>query len=110
MDEERFKKACAEFLHYLKGLSKDNVDKIPNEIMDVFKRNAEGYQCDFDYTLRLRDLKLMPETKGLISWVYLEYWCETDEERKSFIDILKENDKKYKLEQYSSLLEEDEDS
>lgn len=104
---EQYKKACAELLHYLKGICREDVDRIPDELMNFFRCNAElEYKCDFDYTLPLRDLQLMDETKGLISMICLHYWCKTEEERQKFIEHLKRNEVEYKLEQYRKMLEE----
>ncbi len=104
---EQYKKACAELLHYLKGIRQDDVDRIPDKLMDFFRCNADfEYKCDFDYTLPLHDLQLMDETRGLIAMICLNYWCNTNEEKQIFIEHLNRNEVEYKLEQYGKMLEE----
>ena len=104
---DQYKKACAELLHYLKGIRQQDIDRIPNELMDLFRCNADPrYECDFDYTLPLHDLQLMDETRGLIGMICLNYWCRTKEEKQKLLEHLKRNEVKYKLEQYKKMLEE----
>lgn len=106
--DEQYKKACAELLHYLKGIRREDVDRIPDELMNLFRQNADPeYECDFDYTLPLRELQLMDETKGLIAMICLNYWCRTDEEKQRFMEHLKMNEAEYKLEQYEKMLGEE---
>ncbi len=96
MLDDRYKKAIAELLHYLKGISEDEIDLIPNKLMEYLRRNADPeYICNFDYTLPLRELKLMDETKRLIGMLYLNYICESDDEKQRIIDILHTNELKY---------------
>ena len=49
------------------------------------------------------------EGRAMITYLNLEYWA-TAEERKRLMKIIERNDQKYKLQQYKSLLEENEDS
>ncbi len=96
MVNERYSKAMAETLHYLKGINENDIKKIPNKFMQFLKENAlQNYECDFDYNKPLKELKLLEETRGLISMICLNYWCETEEEKDEFIKHLNENEKRY---------------
>lgn len=96
MVNERYSKAIAETLYYLKGISQDDIKKIPNKFMQFLEDNAlQNYECNFDYAKPLKDLKLMDETRGLISMICLNYWCETEEEKNNFIKHLNENEIRY---------------
>jgi len=99
MVNERYEIAMAETLHYLKGISQDDINKIPNEFMTFLKNNAsQNYECKFDYTRPLKELNLKNETRGLIAMICLNYWCETEEEKNSFRKHLNENEKQYQEE------------
>ena len=99
MINERYGIAIAETLHYLKGISQEDINKIPNKFMSFLKENAsQNYECNFDYTKPLKELNLTNETRGLIAVICLNYWCETEEEKKSFREHLSENEKKYQEE------------
>ena len=96
MINERYGIAIAETLHYLKGISQEDINKIPSKFMIFLKENAlKNYSCNFDYTKPLKELNLTNETKGLISMICLNYWCETEEQKIKFINHLNENEKKY---------------
>lgn len=93
MVNERYSKAMAETLHYLKGINQNDIKKIPNKFIQFLKENAlQNYECDFDYTKPLKDIKLMDETRGLISMICLNCWCENEEQKNNFIKHLNENE------------------
>lgn len=99
MVNERYGIAMAETLHYLKGISQDDINKIPDKFITFLKNNAsQNYECKFDYTRPLKELNLKNETRGLISMICLNYWCETEEQKNSFIEHLNKNEKKYQEE------------
>lgn len=96
MINERYKRAFTETLYYLKGIRKEDINKIPVSFMSFLEKNcSKEYECSFDYTKPLKDLKLMDETKGVISMICLNYWCETQEQKNSFLEHLNNNEKKY---------------
>lgn len=99
MVNERYSIAMAETLHYLKGISQEDINKIPNKFMEFLKVNADqNYKCDFDYTKSLKELNLSNETRGLISMICLNYWCETEEQKSNFRKHLSENETRYQEE------------
>ena len=92
----RYSNAIAEVLHYLKGIRQEDLDKIPKEFMNFLKANASNdYNCNFDYTLPINNLHLLKETKGIISMICLDYWCDTKEKKEIFLSKLKSNEKMY---------------
>ncbi len=99
MVSERYKIAMAETLHYLKGIEKEDINKIPNEFMDFLENNADqNYKCEFDYTKPLNELNLKNETRGLIAMICLNYWCVTEEQKNKFREHLIENERTYQEE------------
>ena len=88
--------AMSEVLHYLKGIRQEDINKIPRNFMIFLEENAsKKYICQFDYNKPLRELKLLDETRGIISTICLNYWCETEEQKKNYINRLNENERKY---------------
>ena len=86
MVNERYGIAMAETLHYLKGISQDDINKIPDNFITFLKNNAsQNYECKFDYTRPLKELNLKNETRGLIAMICLNYWCETEDQKNNFI-------------------------
>lgn len=99
MVNEKYGIAMAETLHYLKGISQDDINKIPDNFITFLKNNAsQNYECKFDYTRPLKELNLKNETRGLIAMICLNYWCETEDQKNSFIEHLNKNEKKYQEE------------
>jgi len=92
----KYEIAISETLHYLKGIKQEDIDKIPNRLIEFLQENSsKEYVCKFDYTKPLNELELQEETKGLIGMICLNYWCETEEQKKFFENKLNENEKKY---------------
>ena len=84
-----------EFLHYLKGIKKEDIDKIPIRILKYFEENADSkYICDFDYNKPLKELNLKKETIALINMICFKYWCKTQKEKTTFLNILNKNELK----------------
>ena len=99
MVNERYRIAMAETLHYLKGIRQDDVDKIPNDLIQLFETNAsKDYKCEFDYTKPLNEINIKDETRGLISMICLNYWCETEEQKVTFRNHLNVNEQAYQEE------------
>ena len=75
-DNIKYAIAMAEVLHYLKGIRQEDIDKIPQKLIEYFKQNSlESYVCKFDYKKPLKELELQEETKGLIAMICFNYWC-----------------------------------
>ena len=88
--------AMSELLYFLKGFSDEEISKIPKELMNFLEENADkNYKCNFDYNANIEDLQLRDETYGLISMICYNYWCETPEEKKQYLDLLNESEKEY---------------
>lgn len=66
MKSEKYSNAYAEVLHYLKGVSKQSLNRIPTKLLKHFEKHKnKDYICDFDYTKSLKDLQLLEETKRI---------------------------------------------
>ena len=92
----RYANAMSEVLYYLKGIQEDDIKKIPPKFIEYLKENAsKDYKCNFDYNKPLKDLELLNETRGIISIICLNYWCETDKQKKKYLNKLKENELKH---------------
>ncbi|MBR2289737.1 MAG: hypothetical protein IJ867_03845 [Clostridia bacterium] len=100
MISTQYSNAMAETLHYLKGIRKEDVDKIPSNFLNFLEEHAsKGYQCNFDNTKPLSELEVLPETRGLIGTICLNYWCTTKEQKEAFQNKLRENERVYQEKQ-----------
>ena len=95
----QYANAMAETLHYLKGIRKEDIDKIPKSFIKFLEENAsKEYICNFDYHIPLKELNLLDETKGIIGTICLNYWCNTQEQKQAYLKRLNESEMKFEEE------------
>ena len=93
--------AMAEVIYYLKGIKQEDIDKIPEKLIQYLNKNAtKEYQCDFDYNKPLKELNLLDETRGIIGMICYNYWCITDEQKQQYLSKLTYNEQQYQEEMY----------
>lgn len=94
-----YAKAYTEVYEILKNISKNDLNKIPKEVLNVLKEKK-----DKEYNFRLKEdtefenQKLLRETKILLAILYRDYWATKEEKekitRKWRNDIIKNEEKK----------------
>lgn len=95
--EDNYKKAYKEVVEILKFVSKENVDKIPKEMLDMFEEEQDKeYNFKVDTTKSFEEQLLLEETKAIFSNVFRDYWAN-DYQRKVIIE--KENMDRIKWEE-----------
>ena len=96
MVSDRYAKAMAEVLEYLKGIKPEDVEKISPQFLGFLKENAaKEYKSNIDYTKPLSELNLMEISKSIIIFISYKYWSETEEQKKQLINILNKNQKEW---------------
>ena len=95
--EDNYKKAYKEVVEILKFVSKENVDKIPKEMLDIFEEEQDKeYNFKVDTTKSFEEQLLLEETKAIFSNIFRDYWAN-DYQRKVIIE--KENMDRIKWEE-----------
>lgn len=93
-----FKEACAQINEILAILDKKEVDKIPEETRQIFNINqSKDYNSHIDSRKTLDKQELKKETKDILVYLYVNYWC-SDKEKQEVNKILNENYEKKQLE------------
>ena len=93
-----FAEACAEINEILKLLDENEVNKIPDELKQIFnKYQSKEYVPHIDSTKSLDKQKLKKKTKDILVELYVKYWC-SKEDRQEVSKILNENYRKKQLE------------
>lgn len=88
----KYKNALSELYELLKVMKKEDVDKIPDELIDFIKSNRnKDYSPNFPKE-PLKNLNLLPETKAILGFLYAKYWYKDDDDKKAFIELLKNNE------------------
>ncbi len=96
MNSIKYAKAIREVNVYLKGIRKEDLEKIPSNFLEFLNENEEKeYICNLDYTKALKDLELSDDAKGIILYIAYNYWCENENDKKEFYDKLNENEIKF---------------
>lgn len=95
--EDNYKKAYKEVVEILKFVSKENVDKIPKEMLDMFEEEQDKeYNFKVDTTKSFEEQLLLEEIKAIFSNIFRDYWAN-DYQRKVIIE--KENMDRIKWEE-----------
>lgn len=90
--------AMAETLWYLRGIRKEDVNKIPTSVINyLIKYSNKDYKCTFDYNAAMEDMHLLNETKVLITSICYSYWCDDEIEKAKLREILQRNEKEYEI-------------
>ncbi len=96
MTNTNVKHATAEVVEYLKGIKREDVEKIPQKFLEFLYENALDENVpNIDYTKPLNELELSQDAKGIICYICYTYWCTTEEDKKRFSNILKQNEESY---------------
>lgn len=99
MKKDEYSIAYAEVLHYLKGIRKKQVMLIPKGLIEYFKANkSQTYKCNFDYNKPLNEIEISDKAKGIIGMICLNYWSNSNNEKKIFLEKIEENEKIYQKE------------
>ena len=85
--------AYAEIDEILNLLEDDYREMVPKKVRDFFKEEKmKDYHPEIDIEKPLIEQNLKRETMVLIAILNLNYWCENEEEKQSFLNELNKNE------------------
>ncbi len=91
--------AYSEILEILELMEEEDVKKVPQKLIDIFEKNAlPTYEKHFDVNKPLAEQGVSPKTAALIAMLTLNYWCESEEEKRELTNLYNENERKYQQE------------
>ena len=94
-ENERMAKAYTETLIILSWVGKEYRDKIPEKFIKFLEENKDkNYVPKINPISLLENQNILEETANVLALIKLNYWCESEEEKKELISLLKENDNK----------------
>lgn len=86
----------SEVFEVLKLMGKDNVEKIPLNILEkIDNLRDKNYEVKINPEIPLEQQKISRKALSIIAWLNLEYLCD-EQEKEVLTDIYKLNDKKDK--------------
>ena len=94
-ENKRMAKAYTETLIILSWVGKEYKDKIPEKFIKFLEENKDkNYVPKINPISLLENQNILEETANVLALIKLNYWCESEEEKKELISLLKENDNK----------------
>ena len=95
MQETQYSEAAVEVLDILNYTNKEDVQKIPQSfirfLMDI---SSKTYKSNLNHELPISGLNLKEQTKELLGFMYITWWCSKDEQEEYKKQIYNNNIKK----------------
>lgn len=97
MTDPNYAKAYKEIIEILKCINKEEVNKIPREMLNMFEINQDkNYAFKFDTKKGFEEQNISKETKAILANIFRDYWA-TDYQRNKLVK--KENYERELLEE-----------
>ncbi len=101
---ENYPKAYVEVLDILTEISKQDLEKIPQDFLNLLEKNKDkNYIFERDNKKAFEEQKIMRETKAILAYIFVNYWS-TSKQKEIIIQKFNKDIKlheKLKEEQYS---------
>lgn len=93
------KEIYSEVYQILNLLGNDYIDKLPTSLINMLREKREiNYNPEYTDDIPLNEQNIKKETMSIIALLYLNYWCEDENEKLEVKQILKNNEDNYQLE------------
>ena len=97
--------AYSEIFEILSLMEDEDKERVPQEVRDFFEeQRMKEYKPKIRTDIPLTEQNLKRETVVLLTILIINYWCDSEEEKQSFINELEKNEKikKELAEKYNS--------
>lgn len=86
--------AYSEIFEILSLMEEEDKEKVPQEARDFFEeQRMKEYKPKIRTDIPLTEQNLRRETVVLLTILVINYWCDSEEEKQSFINELEKNEK-----------------
>lgn len=107
MVDMEYANAYSEVLEILKYMSKENYNKIPKSMIEVFnKNNNKNYKFKYDINKTLDEQNVSKKAKTIIAILFRDYWA-TEKQREKILAKEKYDMQKIEKEKYEKYNPED---
>lgn len=108
--KDNYPKAYKEVYEILKYVPKESVEKIPQDMRDMFKNKMDiAYHFEIDTSKSIEEQTLLKETKAILANLYEDYWATPEEraeirrrDRAELQKIEEEKQKKYNVDVFAA--------
>ena len=91
------KEMYSEVYGILKALGDKYINKLPKTVLKVITESKEeNYNPEYSMSVPLKEQDINRKSLAMIALFHYNYWCETEEERKKFKNMLETNEEKTK--------------
>ena len=81
--ENNFQKAYTEVLVILNHVSKEDINKIPQNVINGFELNKDkNHHFEIDFEMPLEEQDILEETKDILSVLFRDYWASQEQKNK----------------------------
>ena len=90
-------KVNGEIMGVLTALGNTYINKIPPQIMKYLTENCDMENIpNIDLNKRIEEQNISKDARVFLTMLKLNYWCNTEEEKNSLINLLNENENRKK--------------
>lgn len=91
MREIEYSEAAVEVLDILNHTNKEDVARIPQSFIKFLTNiSSKSYKVKFNYEQPINGLNLKKQTKELLGFIYITWWCDK-EEREKYKKLIQES-------------------
>lgn len=96
MITKEYSEALVEVLEIINHLDDNDRNKIPENIIKFYENNKSlEYTPNLNFDEDITKQKLMTKTREILAGIYVDYLCNTRDEKKEYIGKLKQAELKY---------------
>lgn len=96
MQTKEKSKVFSEVDAFLNIIDEKYKNKIPAKLRNLYKENKDkSYTPVYDASIPIEKQSIRKETIAMIALLHLNYWCDTEDEKKELRNLFLENEKKY---------------
>ena len=105
MIEAKYSEAAVEVLDILNYTDKEDVKKIPQSFIKFLSKIAnKNYKANFNHNGPISGLNLRKQTRELLGFIYITWWCD-EKDRNKFKSVIQSDNSKIekteKIENYN---------
>ncbi len=94
MNEIEYSEAAVEVLDILNHTNKEDVQRIPQSFIKFLTNiSSKSYKAKFNHEQPINGFNLRKQTKELLGFIYITWWCDK-EEHERYKNIIHENNMK----------------
>ena len=98
MREAEYSEAAVEVLDILNHTNKEDVARIPQSFIKFLTDiSSKSYKAKFNHEQPINGFNLRKQTKELLGFIYITWWCNEEEHEKYKNIIHENNNKKVKI-------------